>query len=181
MRRMAPHLVVVGDALPGMGPLACLRRIKAELPQVRVVMLVNAADVSGLTDALLAGANGFLETAGLSPAAFLSQLREAYESAYALSRHARELVVQDFLAHHAKPPKPAILTEREYQVAVLMGLRYSNQEISDRLGISVSTIAKHMQRIYEKTGAHNRRDSVAKLWPEGQQTAPGASATKPAR
>lgn len=160
--------MVVGDALPAMGPLARLRRIKTELPQARVVLLVDAPHVRSLTDALLAGANGFLEKADLSGDVFLEALREAREGACALPRCARDLVLQDFLAHHAKPPKPALLTEREYEVAIRLYERDSNREIADKLQISIKTVVTHLQHIFDKTGAHNRRAAVVKLWPGSQ-------------
>jgi DNA-binding CsgD family transcriptional regulator len=47
------------------------------------------------------------------------------------------------------------LTQAELQVLLLMAQELSNREIADRLVITTSTLKKHRQHLYEKTGTHN--------------------------
>ena len=56
------------------------------------------------------------------------------------------------------------LSKREREVLGLMAVRLSNQEIADRLGISIVTIKRHSANIYGKLGVHGRRDAVAKAF-----------------
>jgi LuxR family maltose regulon positive regulatory protein len=55
-----------------------------------------------------------------------------------------------------------MLTNREMDVIVLLEQRLTNQEIADRLSISVATVKRHTITIYHKLGAKNRRDAVIK-------------------
>src|SRR6185295_132798 len=54
-----------------------------------------------------------------------------------------------------------LLSEREFEVLQLVAEGYSNQEISNRLVIGVSTVKKHINHIYDKLDAKNRTQAVA--------------------
>ncbi|MGQ9927964.1 MAG: LuxR C-terminal-related transcriptional regulator [Chloroflexaceae bacterium] len=53
------------------------------------------------------------------------------------------------------------LTRREQEILTLLAERWSNQEITDRLSITVNTIRKHTSTIYDKLGVSSRREAVA--------------------
>jgi len=55
------------------------------------------------------------------------------------------------------------LTEREKEVTALICLGYSNPEISDQLGISVSTVKTHVHHVLSKYGFRSRKDLQAEL------------------
>ncbi|OWY60812.1 hypothetical protein B7486_67160 [cyanobacterium TDX16] len=56
-----------------------------------------------------------------------------------------------------------VLTRREQEVAGLAAEGQSNQEIADRLGLSVRTVENHLQRAYEKLGIPGRDELAAAL------------------
>lgn len=56
---------------------------------------------------------------------------------------------------------PELLTPREHEVLLLIAERLSQQEIADRLVISLNTVKRHAATIYDKLGAHSRREAVA--------------------
>jgi DNA-binding NarL/FixJ family response regulator len=57
------------------------------------------------------------------------------------------------------------LSAREWEVLQLVGDGYDNSEIAHLLFISVSTVRKHMENIFERTGVHSRTAAVARLMP----------------
>ena len=63
-------------------------------------------------------------------------------------------------------PSPGSLVEtlskREYEVLLLISQRLSNNEIGDKLFISVGTAKRHLSNIYDKLGVHGRKEAVAK-------------------
>jgi DNA-binding NarL/FixJ family response regulator len=69
-------------------------------------------------------------------------------------------------AGHRVPQRPralpAGLTEREFEVLLLLVHGGSNQRIADELGISVKTVGHHVQHVYEKAGVRSR--AAATLW-----------------
>lgn len=54
------------------------------------------------------------------------------------------------------------LTFREAEVLELMAERLTNQEIADRLTVSLNTVKKYSQRIFRKLGVKNRRQAIAR-------------------
>lgn len=60
-----------------------------------------------------------------------------------------------------QPRIPEILTHRAYEILTLLAERWSNQEIADRLVITVNTVRKHTSTIYDKLGVNSRREAVA--------------------
>ena len=64
--------------------------------------------------------------------------------------------------HHLPSPRPAeVLTRRESEILTLLAERWSNQEIADRLSVTVNTVRKHTSTIYDKLGVSSRREAVA--------------------
>jgi len=63
---------------------------------------------------------------------------------------------------HVSPGLPDPLSDRELDVLVLMGQRYSNKEIARKLHVSVPTVKSHAIRIYQKLHVHRRREAVEK-------------------
>jgi DNA-binding CsgD family transcriptional regulator len=57
------------------------------------------------------------------------------------------------------------LTRREWQVLDLAGRGHSNAEIACMLVTSVSTVRKHLEHIFERTGVHSRGAAVALMMP----------------
>jgi len=55
------------------------------------------------------------------------------------------------------------LTPREQEIAGLAAQRLANDEIADRLGLSVETVRTHLKRVYTKVGARGRRDLACSL------------------
>jgi len=63
---------------------------------------------------------------------------------------------------HTPPVRlPETLTRRESEILALLAERWSNQEIADRLSVTVNTVRKHTSTIYDKLGVSSRREAVA--------------------
>jgi LuxR family maltose regulon positive regulatory protein len=56
---------------------------------------------------------------------------------------------------------PEQLTRREAEVLALLAERWSNQDIAERLVLSINTVRKHTSTIYDKFGVNSRREAVA--------------------
>ena len=159
-RELSPDLAIVDISMPGMNGIEATRRIHAERPAVRVLVLSMHADRRFVIECLKAGASGYL----LKDSAF-DDLTRAIEVTMAhgafLSPAITELVVRDYLAQAGADGGAAfsVLTPREREVLQLMAEGVATKAIAGRLAVSVKTVESYRQQIMEKLDLH----SVAEL------------------
>jgi len=161
--RLCPDVVLMDLRMPRLGGIDATRRIRADQPDVRVVVLTTYADDESIIDALRAGAIGYL-----TKDAGREQLRGALEAA-ANGQAVLDPAVQARLAEVAAgavragsaTPLPHGLTGREAEVLRFIATGLSNTEIAARLYISEATVKTHVNRIFAKTGSRDRGQAIA--------------------
>ena len=160
--------------MPRCDGIEATRRIRAEHPDVEIVVLTTHADDASILEALAAGARGFLtKDAG------------RVEIARALEAAAARQTVLDPAAHEAllaaasgrrgpAPQLPDGLTAREAEVLRLIAEGLSNQDIARTLFVSPATVKSHINHIFAKTGAKDRAQAVSYAYREGLVQPPSA-------
>lgn len=162
-RRLHPDLVLMDIRMPNCDGLEATRRIKAQMPDVRVVMLTVSDDEQDLATAVRYGADGYL-LKDILPETLFQQLRGLTSGEVPLSRTMtgklfRQLARQNRSA--AQPVATAMLSARECEVLALVVNGYSNQEIAEELGIAHNTVKNHLRSILAKLGVRNRAQAAA--------------------
>ncbi len=160
VRRHRPDLVIVDLSMPRLNGLEATRRLKAEFPQVRVVILTMHEDTGYLTGLIRAGADGFMLKRSAA-----ERLIEGIRSVAngqtwfdpALTARALRQGTQ-----HGVPDKAgaSVLSKREEEVLRRLALGYANKEVAEKLNLSVKTVETYRQRITEKTGLRSRAEMV---------------------
>ena len=172
LEQIRPDVILMDIKMPGMDGIQCTARIKAKVPQVRVIMLTALADTESVLQSLMAGASGYLcKPFGSSECG--QAIEEAYAGGNPLSRLAARAVVGLFQTSVAGRLKFQDLTSRERQIMALLFKDLQDKEIADALGISRSTVHTHMYRLYAKLGVTSRAGAVLKFFE-------GAAALSPA-
>lgn len=144
-RTLEPDVVVLDLALPGLHGVEVTRRIRAERPATRVLVLSMHGSDEHVRPAVRAGASGFVvKGAGLSDIA-AAIVAVAAGNAYFSPGLAERLVGHG-------PPE---LSAREREVLVLVAQGYSTPQIGAHLGLSVKTVEGHRGRIMSKLGIHD--------------------------
>jgi NarL family two-component system response regulator LiaR len=143
--------------MPGMNGVETTRAVLKQCPQVKIIMLTSFPNQGLVQEALEAGAVGFL----LKDAP-IDTLGDAIRSAHAghstLAPEATQALIQD----KSRPPKLGHdLSPREREVLALVVEGLSNEEIADRLVISVNTVRKHVSACMSKLEATNRAQAAA--------------------
>jgi two-component system, NarL family, nitrate/nitrite response regulator NarL len=152
--RVEPDLVLMDYLLPDGDGVEATRRLRAQLPEVKVLILTGQAESAVLRDALAAGACGLL-----SKAAAASDLLESVRLAFMGGT-----VAPAFLLRGALNPQTALgspLTERELEVLKLLAEGRSNRAIADALHLSLNTVRNHVQHVLVKLDAHSKHEAVA--------------------
>jgi two-component system invasion response regulator UvrY len=153
---LSPDVVVMDLAMPGMGGLEALRRIRARDPEARVLALSAHDDPMHARRALREGALGFLSKRSAPEA-----LTEAIGAVAAGRRYldvslAQKLALAE-IEGGAKSPVER-LSEREFEVFIRLARGETVQRIAEDLKLSASTVGTHLYNIKQKLGAANQSE-----------------------
>ena len=154
-----PNVVIMDLNMPGMGGIEAARQISTLAPLARVIMLTVSSAAPDITDAVLAGACGYLLksattaeiVSGIAAAARGDALLSPSVAAKLLER-VREQPVRTTVPD----PSQASLTDRELEVLRLLSSGMDNAEIGRTLFISPSTVKNHISSILLKLQIENR-------------------------
>ena len=162
-RLLRPDLVLMDIRMPNCDGLEATRRIKTQMPDVRVVMLTVSEDEQDLSTAVRYGADGYL-LKDLLPEVLFQHLRGVMVGEAPISRGMTGKLFRQ-LAQRSRPATElaanTVLSVRECEVLALVVDGYSNQEIGNELGITHNTVKNHLRSILAKLGVRNRAQAAA--------------------
>jgi DNA-binding NarL/FixJ family response regulator len=163
-RRLAPDVVLMDLRMPQLGGAEATRRIRAEAPAVKVIVLTTFEEDEEVFAAMRAGASGYLLKA--SPSERLAEaIRFAARGETWLEPSVAAKLVAEFgrLAER-RPPAAAPLAEplspRELEVLRCLAEGMSNKEIGGRLAISEGTVKNHMSQVLGKLQVLDRTQAA---------------------
>jgi NarL family two-component system response regulator LiaR len=152
-----PDVVLMDLIMPGMGGVEAIAAIHARWPEIQVIALTSYQEGSLVEEALQAGAIGYL-LKDVSVDELAKAIRLAQRGIPTLSAGAAQALVQMVTA---RPPKIGQdLSERERQVLELLATGASNQQIAERLVITLATVKFHVRSIRSKLGTSSRTETV---------------------
>jgi DNA-binding NarL/FixJ family response regulator len=170
-RRERPDVVLMDIRMPGADGLAATHAIGADpaLTAVRVVILTTFELDEYVFEALRGGASGFL-VKDTEPAELLRAVRAVAAGDALLSPSVTRRLIETFAAAPAELRTDVdleLLTKREREVMALVATGLSNDEIADRLFVSVATAKTHVNRAMTKLGARDRAQLVVFAYESG--------------
>ena len=153
---LQPDVVLMDLKMSGMDGVTATRLIREKCPATQVVVLTSFHDEARVQGALQAGAMGFL-LKDVTAAELAQAVRSARAGRITLASEATEALIHAAI----QPPPPGDdLTSREREVLALMVEGLSNNEIADRLVVSISTVKFHVSSILSKLGVGSRVAAV---------------------
>lgn len=149
LRRQPFTLAIVDLSMPGMNGLDLLKRMKAEHPATKVLVLSMHGEDQYATRAFKLGANGYLVKDTASSELLMAASRVAAGGMY-VSPSMAERVVMQLSGNHPKADGHEALSNRELEVLrrIVAGQRLT--EIAEDLHLSVKTVSTHKANVQQK-------------------------------
>lgn len=143
-----PSVVVLDMSLPDQSGLEVLRSIHRSHPKLPVVVLSAHPEEQFAVRTLKAGASGYLNKES-APEELVKAIRSAVRGGRYVSPRLAEKLAFDLQFVSARPVHET-LSDREYQVMVMIAGGISLKEIANRLSVSIKTVSTYRSRVLEK-------------------------------
>ncbi len=182
--QIEPDLVLMDISMPVMNGLAATRLIKAQRPEMKIVILTTSAEDDDLFEAIKSGACGYLlkTTRG---AAFIEALRGLEEGVPPFSPGLAELLLREFArlsttrgtgdaetgrngetadqspSLRVTPPPSPLLSERQAEVLRLVAEGLTYRQVGEKLFLSDATVRYHMIEVMHILHLENRNQVIA--------------------
>jgi len=155
-RHLQPDLILLDISMPFLNGLDAARQIKKLLPDVKLLFLTMHASATYATEALKAGASGYLLKQSAA-----TELPQAIEAVLKGQTYLAPAITGPILEKVSRPGKPEIknalmdLTPRQREVLQLIAEGKSTKAVADLLCVSVKTVDFHKARIMEQLDLHS--------------------------
>lgn len=153
---LTPDVLVMDLAMPGMGGLEALKRIRARHPQARVLALSAHDDPVHARRALQEGALGFLSKRSAPETLIEAVTTVAHNRRYLDAHLAQKLALADIEGSTRSPIER--LSEREFEVFIRLASGATVQKIAEDLKLSSSTVGTHLYNIKQKLDVVNQSE-----------------------
>ncbi len=163
-RTLRPDLILMDIGMPGCNGVEATRQIKAELPEIAIVMLTVRSEDELLFEAIKNGAQGYL-LKSIRSRELLAMLRGAVRGEAAITPTLGGRMLEEFRRLSRSAPvfdeaDIPQLTAREQQVLSLVATGATDQEIADTLVVSIHTVKTHMRNILAKLHLSHRAEAA---------------------
>jgi len=155
---LIPDLIILDINMPVMDGITCARKITEKHPGMKILALTMLNEQEHIKNMIASGALGYiLKNSGKDE--LVKAIQTVMEGKNYFSNDVKDAIFMQMIGKKTSTGKiigePIPLTRREKDVLQLIVEEYTNQEIADKLFISVRTVDAHRRNLLEKTGARN--------------------------
>jgi DNA-binding NarL/FixJ family response regulator len=159
--RLSPDLVLMDLKMPGMNGVEATRRIRAQQPGIKVLVLTTYDDDEWVFDAIRAGASGYL-LKDTPREKVVEAIRGTATGKSYVDPAITGKILEQVASEQVKPPSVITekLTEREEAVLRLLARGLNNIEIAGYLHLSEGTVRNHVSAIFSKLNVSDRTQAA---------------------
>jgi len=161
-----PDVILLDLVMPELDGAGAIREIKAQNPEVRILVLTTFASDDKLYPAIKAGAMGYL-LKDTEPEDLVRAIQQVHRGEYPLSPAIAQKVLREIARRAEQPLTTDPLTEREVEVLGLVARGLTNRKIADSLVISEATVRTHVGNILSKLHLASRTQAALYALREG--------------
>jgi DNA-binding NarL/FixJ family response regulator len=160
---LKPDLVLMDIRMPVLDGVEATRRIRAQWPEAKIIILTTFDDDANVFEGLRAGALGYL-LKDVSGADLARAIRTVMGGGALIEPSVARRVFAEFARlaplHPAREPLAEPLSERELDVLKLLAEGMSNKEIGQRLSLAEGTVKNYVTNMLQKIGARDRTQAA---------------------
>ncbi len=155
LKNEVPHVILLDISMPEMTGIETTEKIKKIFPGIKVLILSMHSDYNNISDAIDAGADGYIPKDVTA-----EELVDAIITINDGKNYFHTSISDEIIKNYATKRKKSStllpqLTKRELEVLKLFAEGYNNNEIAEKLFLSVRTIESHKNHILQKTNMKN--------------------------
>ena len=157
-REHRPDIMLLDISMGGMDGIETVRRLRADDPGARVIMLTSSEAEEDVRHALEAGASGYV-TKNVRRAELFEAIRECHAGGRPIGENVARLL--------AAGSEHGVVSRREMEVLGLVRQGFTNAEVGRLLGITERTAKAHVAALLVKLQASDRAEAVARGFERG--------------
>ncbi len=150
LKNEVPDVLLLDLQLPDLNGRDLVPLLFQQHPDLRILILSSIEYPSCVKDMMRKGCRGYLFKSTASYDILVDAIKQIHNGDEFLEAEIREALLQDLLRADARFQSKPLLTSREKEVLRLIAAQYQNQQIADRLLISLSTVETHRYNLMQK-------------------------------
>lgn len=165
-----PDIILMDVHMPVMDGVEAVKNIKANFPEIKIIMLSTYDEDEYVRSALLSGASGYL-LKDISPTELIISIRALNAGTLQISPSIAQNLIQNTYVEAENTSQTSnmdfnkfewlnTLTKREREVFTLIATGHDNEEIAEKLDLALQTVRNQVSTIYSKLGVKDRFEII---------------------
>jgi len=150
-----PDIVLMDIQMPIMNGVEAVKRIKDDYDDIDVIMLTTFHNDHYITDAIRAGALGYL-LKDTEISIIIDAIRTVHQGGALMDSSAMKVILNQFMRLPSETYDLDLLTDREKEICYLIAEGLNNKEISEQLFLGEGTIKNHITKVLQKLELRDR-------------------------
>ncbi|WP_238883067.1 response regulator transcription factor [Clostridium sp. YIM B02551] len=160
VEKFSPNIILMDVRMEGIGGVEATRLIKKKYDKVKVIILTTFDDEEYILKGLSYGASGYVFK-DIESKKLIQVIKDCYNGELIMESKVAKVLADKAISTisqgmEKKEDKLHMLSEREKEIARLIGEGFTNKQIACALFISDGTVKNYVSSIYAKTGIDDR-------------------------
>lgn len=161
-----PDLILLDLNLPGISGLEALPSLRSLVPETKIIILTQSDNEADVLRAIGQGAVGYLLKSS-TVQQIIDAIRTVAGGGATLDSGVAKFILSRLQTALPREELEHALSPRELEILTLLGQGLLKKEVAKRLGISVTSVATYIRRIYEKLDVQNAPAAIARAYRAG--------------